>query len=266
MSLWYEETFQASYGEITPQGYPRLAVILSWLQEAALGHSHTRGFSVDDIKSKGITWVLSRITVQFERMPVADEQILVRTWPVTRESRSGIRDFELYDQCGKRVATATSLWVLLNLATRRPVKINEYLPEYPLNPVRALDDPFDPLPALGEDTPLTVQIPVLRSHIDQNAHVNNTVYATLALEVVPDSVIDTAVLDKIEIGFRAEAAYGDRISVAGTLAAEGGGWRVVHRLSASPDGRELTRVVTHWTVMPTIAHAVQKMVAPSVCV
>ena len=88
----------------------------------------------------------------------------------------------------------------------------------------------------------------------------------MALEVVPDSVIATAVPDKIEIGFRAEAAYGDSISVAGTLAAEGGGWRVVLRLSASPDGRELTRVVTHWTVMPTIAHAVQKMIDSSVCV
>ena len=46
----------------------------------------------------------------------------------------------------------------------------------------------------------------------------------MALEVVPDSVIATAVPDKIEIGFRAEAAYGDSISVAGTLVAEGGGW------------------------------------------
>ena len=53
----------------------------------------------------------------------------------------------------------------------------------------------------------------------------------MALEVVPDSFIATAVPDEIEIGFRAEAAYGDSISVAGTLVAEGGGWRVVHRLS-----------------------------------
>ena len=260
MSLWYEETFQASYGEITPQGYPRLAVILSWLQEAALGHSHTRGFSVDDIKSKGITWVLSRITVQFERMPVADEQILVRTWPVTRESRSGIRDFELYDQCGKRIATATSLWVLMNLATRRPVKINEYLPEYPLNPVRALDDPFDPLPALGENAPFSVQIPVLRSHIDQNAHVNNTVYATLALEVVPEELIRDWVPIKIAIGFRAEAGYGDRIHITGNLMVVGDTATMVHRLDALPDGRELTRVVTNWRVQPTLEHAIRRMV------
>ena len=113
---------------------------------------------------------------------------------------------------------------------------------------------------------LLVYISLYIIYCDQNAHVNNTVYATLALEVVPDSVIDTAVPDKIEIGFKAEAAYGDSISVAGTLVKEGEGWRVVHRLSALPDGRELTRVVTHWTVMPTIAHAVQKMVAPSVCI
>lgn len=259
MTVWYEKKFQAGYGECTPQGYPRLAVILSWLQEAALGHSHDRGFSVDDIKEKGITWVLSRITVQFERMPRGDEDILVRTWPVSRESRSGVRDFALYDAVGNRIAVATSLWVLMNLTTRRPVKIDEYLPQYPLHPERALDDPFDTLPVLHEGS-FHCEIPVLRSHIDQNAHVNNTVYAALALEVVPDELVREWVPVTIAIGFRSEAAYGDRIHVTGHLKVEGDIATMVHRLEALPQGRELTRVVTCWRARPTLEHAIRQMV------
>lgn len=123
------------------------------------------------------------------------------------------------------------------------MKLCDVLPQYPLNPVRALNDTFSTLPVLVTSEH-ELRLPVLRGDLDINRHVNNTVYAGWALETIPETVDSSSRLASIEIAFRAEALYGDIIVARMASAEEKGCY--LHSVENGSDGRELARLRTHW--------------------
>ncbi len=245
--LW-EHHCMVRYHELDLRGMVRLPVVMTWLQDAGIAHATALGVSVRDLRTLGLTWVLSRLNLELQQYPRNNEQVLVRTWPVTREGRFSVRDFELFDAQGAPIGRATSSWAALNLTTRRPVKLDDHLPDYPLRPVRALADPFTTLPML-EQCESALQLPVLRSDLDPNRHVNNTVYATWALEAVPQALVDSHVVTRLEIGFRTEALYGDTIRSCCAPTADDP-TTLLHRIEHAADGRELCRMRTTWQPQP----------------
>lgn len=236
--------FGVRYHEVDQQGAVRLPVVMTWLQDAGIEHATELGVAVRDLRKLGLTWVLSRLTLELEQYPRGGQQVLVRTWPVTREGLFSIRDYQLLDSAGRQIGQATTSWAVLDLKSRRPVKINDHLPAYPLRPVRALADPFSTLPML-EQCSSALELPVLRADLDPNRHVNNTVYAGWALEAVPAEIADNCHVTRLEIGFRAEALYGDTIRSCCALL-PGDPPTLLHRIEHAADGRELCRLRTSW--------------------
>lgn len=240
--------FGVRYHEVDQQGRVRLPVVMTWLQDAGIEHAAELKVAVRDLRQLGLTWVLSRLTLELEQYPRGGEQVKVQTWPVTREGLFSIRDYHLFDATGQQIGQATTSWAVLDLKTRRPVKISDHLPDYPLRPVRALADPFATLPML-EQCGSALQLPVLRADLDPNRHVNNTVYAGWALEAVPAEIADHCRVTRLEIGFRAEALYGDTIRSCCAPTADDP-QTLLHRIENAADGRELCRLRTTWK--PTI--------------
>jgi acyl-ACP thioesterase len=178
----------------------------------------------------------------------ADDVIGLRTWPSTREGLFSCREFEMRDKSGDLFSRATSSWAVLDLASRRPVRLQERLPQYPLTARRALDDDFASLP-LFPDTPDGTfrELPFLvrRSDQDSNQHVNNTVYTDWALEAVPDDVA-AGHLSSLEVSFRAEVLYGDSILSQCVARRSGDDTVCLHRIVNSRDRRELARLRSRW--------------------
>lgn len=239
-----EHVFDIRPHEVDTRGRLRPVTLLAYMQNVASEHATQLGVSVRNLQSSGLTWVMSRVHLLMERYPRSGEFITIRTWPVTREGLFSIRDFELLDGTGERIGAATTSWAALDLVSRRPVRLNERLPHYPLRPVRALEDSFATLPVLvNPQTRLC--LPVLRADLDLNQHVNNTVYAGWGLEAAPQSVAEHCQPIEIEIGFRAEAYYGD--SIVSLCAAESeDGLCLLHRIENSASGLEVARLRTRW--------------------
>ncbi len=242
--VFYTATFGVRYHEVDQQGWVRLPVVLAWLQEASITHAACLGVAAANMEEQQLTWVLSRLGLELLRYPRSGDQVALETWPVNREGMFSIRDYRLTDGDGALIGRATSSWALLNLQTRRPVRIADHLPPYPLHPVRALDDPFAPLPRL-EGCTTGLELPVLRADLDSNRHVNNTVYAAWGLEAVPGTIADHLLPNRLEIAFRAEALYGDTIrSCCAPL--PDAPHTLLHRIERAADGRELCRLRTTW--------------------
>ena len=74
---------------------------------------------------------------------------------------------------------------------RRPVRLAGVLPDYLLEPRRAIADDFPPLPR-AEAPEREVRFKVRRSDLDMNRHVNNAVYVGWALESVPEQVAEAS--------------------------------------------------------------------------
>ena len=239
----FHKDFTVQSYETGLRGFARPVALLNYLQAAAGEHAALLGVAVSDLRKSGHTWVLSRIHLAMERYPRGGETVRLKTWPAARDTLFTVRDFELFDSGGALIGTATTSWAVLNLKTRRPVKLVNVLPTYPINPERALNDPFSTLP-VNETAEYELRLPVLRGDLDVNRHVNNTVYAGWALETVPEEVESSCRLAGLEIAFRAEAFYGDTIAARTARGEEEGCY--LHRIENGSDGRELARLRTRW--------------------
>ena len=244
----FEQDFPIRYHELDANGLLRPVALLNFLQDTGGMHAAQLGVSVRDLRQRGLTWVLSRIHLQVDRYLHAGDTVRVRTWPSQREGLFTCREFELSDSCGRLFSRATTSWAVLNLTTRRPVRLQECLPDYPLLPRRAIDDRFASLPDFSDSSDERYrELPFLvrRSDLDSNRHVNNTVYTDWALEAVPD---DTAALHlaSLEVSFRAEAFYGDRILSLCTVRRDEAGTECLHRVINGSERYELARLRTRW--------------------
>lgn len=242
----YVKAGTVQYHETDQHGFIRPVALLNHLQSAAGEHATGIGVSVHELRKSGHTWVLSRVHLSMERYPRGGESFLITTWPAERDTFFTVRDFELADAQGRLIGSATTSWAVLNIGTRRPVKLDNVLPLFPLTLRRALNDPFSTLPII--DAPeLELRLPVLRADLDINRHVNNTVYVGWALETIPEEVDSSCHLASIEISYRAEALYGD--SIVARSGQAGGTGCYLHRIDNDRDGRELARLRTVW--LPT---------------
>jgi len=245
----FAKDFPVRTYEVDASGRVRPTAFLNYLQEAAGDHARILGIAVRQLMSRGLTWVISRMHLKLIGTAASRDVLRVRTWPSLREGRFSCREFEVVAADGTIIALATCSFAVLDIATRRPVIISEYLPNYPLLPQRAINDDFVSLPRL--DNPETeLSFRVGRGDLDMNHHVNNVVYAGWGLETVPMSVAECCSLAELEISYRAEALYGQTVVARSRRLDERGELVFLHQLVREEDGVELTRLVSRWWKCP----------------
>lgn len=243
--LVFKKEFPVRYHELDCHGNVRPVTLLNYVQDVAGMHAAQLGVSVSDLRAQGLTWVLSRIHLVVERYPRAGETVMIHTWPATRQGLFSCREFELFDGQGYFTGCATTSWAVLNVASRRPVKLEGNLPPYPLLPRRAISDDFPTLPQFPETATKVLSFRVLRSDLDINQHVNNAVFAGWALEAVPDEIAAGSLVE-LEISFRAEALYGETVESSCAVVDSGEVSNCLHQIVNRQDNRELARLRTRW--------------------
>ncbi|MEN6561519.1 MAG: acyl-ACP thioesterase domain-containing protein [Acidobacteriota bacterium] len=246
MDMIYRKEYAVHQYETDFRGLVKVPALFNFLQDCAGEHAASLGVGVLDLFKRNMTWVMSRYHVLIHRTPAAGARLEVTTWPSDKQGNFAIRDFEVAEGDGRPVLSATSSWMIVDLARKRPVRIDQAIAiPYALGK-RALNDPFDslPLPSAREAEAL---FRVESGHIDWNRHVNNAVYVQWALEAVPPEFLRTGRAVEIEVSYRAEAFYGDPVmSVVQRLPGEGPAPVFLHQILNAGTGAELTRLRTRW--------------------
>ncbi len=241
----YRKIFTVHTYEADASGLAHLQSLLNYLQDAAGEHAGTLGLGVTDLLEKRLTWLLSRYHIKLSRYPVLGQRIEILTWPSGKKGIFALRDFEASDEEGRLILAATTSWVLIDLKSKQPVRLDDYVPDDLTYNKRALADEFLPLPELGKAEHELV-LPVLMKDLDFNRHVNNVVYIQWALEAAPPDVLSSLRPLDIEVSYRGEAFYGDRI-VSKSQEVRGVSPRAfLHQICRTSDGTELTRLRTVW--------------------
>jgi len=149
----------------------------------------------------------------------------------------------------KEIGTASSSWMIIDLARRRPLPIPEFMDKLQ-NPERGrtLDDPFNSLPVIEDaDAAHSRTFFVRMADLDMNQHVNSVHYVSWALETVPAPIWQTAVIRDVEINYRSECRYGDVVVSLSQIKNETeDSLQIVHQLVRQQDQREVSRVLTTW--------------------
>lgn len=149
-----------------------------------------------------VGWVVTHYLVDIVESPHEGEKLFISTWPVGNNGVRAIRDFEVRGCDNRLLVRATSQWVLIDLNTRRPLRLDDSLPCYAQLNVRAWDRPFNRAPEFDADK--THIFKCRYDDVDVNQHINNAVYAAWATESVGFEYRNTHKLSGMEIYFEHE--------------------------------------------------------------
>ena len=167
------------------------------------------------------------------------------TWPAGAQRLFALREFCLAGDGGE-LGRATTGWMVINVATRRPVRVPEDVETIGRStPPRVLADEFAKLPEL-ERADFERAIEVRYADLDMNGHANNVSVIAWALEALPGEIALGSALSELEVDFRAEALHGDRI-VARAQREDGDAPTFRHALVREGDGREIARLRSVWS-------------------
>ncbi len=239
--IHYEDFRVRSY-ETNVNGVASAQTICNYLQEVAGNHATKLGVGVDQLLKKNLTWVLSRLHVQFSRYPQWREIINIETWPSGKKGKFATRDFIVFDKNNEIIVKATSSWMLLDFSKMRTISMPDFMEGIELpDRERAIVDDFPKLPQ-PQNTDIKRQFDVRLSDLDINQHVNHVKYIDWALEAIPLSVWKKRHLSQLEISFRSETRYGEGIIVQ----TEQDENIFLHQVISEKDQRGLAVLRTHW--------------------
>lgn len=207
--------------ECAPDGKVTVAHVCNYLQEAASLNAEHLGFSKSNFEERGqdLTWVMTRMRLRLTRRPKWNEEVRVFTFPRPARRIVAWRDFILSDASGAEIGRASTEWMMIDLATRRPVAIPVFVTEcadqerepvfseplgFKLPPNAFAAEPaelFRPSPSYT--------ITAAPSDIDLNGHVNNVRYITWLFDA--SGLADDALL--LELAFKSEVLAGTTVRV-----------------------------------------------------
>jgi acyl-ACP thioesterase len=243
----HQEEYALRSVDCAADGSMRLDAVFEILQEAAGYHADLCGAGFADLIPAGMTWILSRIRVRVTAYPRYRERLLVRTWPRGTQGLIALRDFIVSGPGGSPAVLGTSSWLLVDYASRRPLRADEFLAgRFSFSGERALDADASKIadfaaapsgaPALG--------FRVRPSDLDMNGHVTNTAYIKMLADGLAETSPGSPPLD-VEVNFMAEAFLGEELHLA--FVSAGDGARPVRAKLLSPDGsKEYVRFALGW--------------------
>jgi acyl-ACP thioesterase len=221
-------------------------ILCKLLQEVAAAHAEILGVGVESLIKSGVAWVLSRLHLEIERWPTAEDEIVIVTWPEAANRLYTERRFDIFDPSDQRICKVSSLWLVLDLQRRRPVRlppqVNDRLKEHELDP-----EPRK-FGALAEPAPIERELAftVRRSDLDLADHVNNTSYVEWAIEAVPDEIWSSRQLAELEIHFLSECHLGQTVVSRSQATERQSASEVRHQLIREEDTVEVARALTLW--------------------
>lgn len=194
------------------QGKVTLDRLINMVLDSAGAHAEENGFGKQYIIEKGCTWVLSRMNAVMHVAPKSLGKLFVSTWIRDVKSAFSLRVFEIKDEKGKVLASATTLWSVINLTTRRLVPLGGVIPK------DKIISPKDVLAAnpkkinfeRGEKVACEI---AQYTDLDYNLHVNSNRYIQWALNSYDLEFWKKHYLKQLEVGFNHEVYCRDNVSV-----------------------------------------------------
>ncbi len=209
----YTEGKKLSYNELDFKGLWKLENIFLTMQDVAGKHAEKLGAGYEDLKKKGITWVLIRTSLKMEKYPDAYTPVKITTWPEPEKRMLFPRFFTFQDDAGNLLGTASTLWALMDIEARTLVA--------PASKGIAVQTPAEP--PLKLELPGKIKLPegeIMESTIcpkysdlDINNHVNNSRYIDWFTDQIPLEVHSRGILSEISVGYSKEIRSGESVKL-----------------------------------------------------
>ena len=171
------------------------------------------GFGVDELMKNNWSWVLSRMAVEFDRMPEQFTGYSIRTWVNYDGRLLSSRNFVLTDDSGEVFGRVVTQWAMINFETRRPVDLTQLAAKY----TDVLSDEQSPCERphklTAVDPEQTFEHRIVYSDIDFNRHVNTMRYLDMMVDMLPIETFAEPRPVRMDLHFIKESVYGQTLTV-----------------------------------------------------
>lgn len=190
-----------------------MGVLGNHLLNCAGFHATERGFGIATLNESNYTWVLSRLAIELEEMPLQYESFSVQTWIENVYRLFTDRNFAILNKDGKPIGYARSIWAMISMDTRKPADLlslhNGSIVDY----ICQKECPIEkPRRIKVNQKELAGEVVTKYSDIDINGHVNSIRYIEHILDLYPLEIFREKRIRRFEMAYNAESYYGDTLA------------------------------------------------------
>ncbi|MCE3198663.1 acyl-[acyl-carrier-protein] thioesterase [Paenibacillus sonchi] len=214
--IWTEQySVHASDTDYRSQG--KLSFVLDMMQRAADSAVGGSGVGMEQMLEAGIGWMLITLELEFKRMPHPNDLLTIHTWSKGTKGALWQRDYRIFDSSQIEIATARSVWALVDIAKRKilrpsalPVKVEHYTGDS----VGSMPQKVTIPPELSLVEAYRYQ--VRYSGLDNNSHLNNARYGELCTDTLSLKEWEQLKLAGFRISYLQEATFGEEMVILRT--------------------------------------------------
>jgi acyl-ACP thioesterase len=205
--------------ECNPEQRLNVSGLVAKLITVATLHANALNIGARRLAPEGLTWVLSRVSVEMTRWPKYDEEFTVRTWVENCSRLFSQRNMEFTSTAtGEVLGYARTVWVVIDINRRAmsdiPVidKLTEVISNRPC--------PIVPMPKLREPSgdEVSRRKYVYRySDIDFNRHVSTVRYIEQLISQWDLDWCDRYSVARIDLAFLHEAVFAQEVEIVTTV-------------------------------------------------
>lgn len=194
------------YGRIQPSS------VLDVFQDVASLQATDMGIGPLHVAADGYFWVVVRTKYEVVQPPALHQDVRARTWLYSPTKLGFQRDYQIFDLDGNVLVKGNSEWVLMSRETRTFVPLTQYYK----GPTNFSEDRAFPTKTRKvrnfDETGLRpyVAVPTF-SDADVNGHVNNTHYATFAVDAFEPT--EQQAIKTFQIDWRHEVLAGQPLKI-----------------------------------------------------
>lgn len=217
----YSHRYHLTAAQCNAQRELAPAQLIQQIIEVATEHADLLGVGFKDLQTAGNLWVLSRVAIDMKRYPHLLEDYSLTTWIESYNRHFSERNIEISSQTGEILGYARTIWVAININTRRPADLS-----YISHISDTVCNHPCPIPKQGKIRPIVppqmchpyrIQV----SDIDVNRHVTSSRYVELVINQMDLEAYDKFFVSRFEIEYRREARYDEEMEICSSFNADG---------------------------------------------
>lgn len=213
----YSYEYEIKYQEVDGKKRLRLFNLENYLLEVAGTVADALGFGIAKLHPMGLTWILTRMSIEMNELPTHCEKVRFETWIESNVHMLSTRNFRIYS--GERlIGQVKSVWAVLDLEKREIVNVfNDPMFEGCVDG-EVIEMARVRMTTIPEPTGV-VPHKVVYSDIDYNGHCNSCRY----LQAMTDAYLPDYYGKKVrlDINYSKEAMLGETLQTYYLVTADG---------------------------------------------